>query len=170
MKVILYMAITPNGLIAKSDDDTNFTSKEDHLGFRDACLESKAIIVGRRTYDLLNYDPEFYFPQCSYFVVSQTAQEPKENFVFCQPDPQKILALIESKGFNSACVIGGGKTNTTFLQANLVDEIYLDVEPAIFGQGIPLFSPADFEFKLDLLEVKNLSPQTVQLHYRVKKQ
>lgn len=76
---------------------------------------------------------------------------------------------MKKTGVSEACLIGGQQTISQFIQKGLVDEIYLDVEPLIFGQGIPLFSPADFELKLELLEVKNLSAQTVQLHYKVKK-
>ena len=152
------MAITINGLIAKPNDDTSFTSQEDHVGFKKICLENKAVIVGQRTYDLLQNDPEFNYPECTYFVLRHDG-----------PTAKEILTIIEEKGFKSACIIGGGKTNTAFLKDGLINEIYLDIEPYVFGQGIPLFATADFEYKLELLEVKNLSPQTLQLHYRVQK-
>jgi dihydrofolate reductase len=34
MKTILYMAITANGMIAKLDGSTDFTSQEDWAGFK----------------------------------------------------------------------------------------------------------------------------------------
>ena len=64
---------------------------------------------------------------------------------------------------------GGHTTWSSFAKEGLVDEIYLDIEPYLFGQGMPLFLPADFEYHLKLIETKNLNSQTLQLHYRVEK-
>lgn len=33
--------------------------------------------------------------------------------------------------------------------------------------NIPVFAPEDFEYELELLEVKNLNKNTVQLNYKV---
>ena len=83
--------------------------------------------------------------------------------------PEKALNILKENSFPIAMVAGGGQNNSLFVEKGLVDEIYLDVEPLVFGKGIPLFSPADFEFKLELLGVKNLSKETIQLHYKVVK-
>ena len=64
---------------------------------------------------------------------------------------------------------GGGTLNTSFMAENLIDEIYLDVEPIVFGKGIRLFKENDFEAKLKLLEIKKLSNDEIQLHYQVLK-
>lgn len=55
------------------------------------------------------------------------------------------------------------------MKEDLIDEIYLDVEPLVFGKGIPIFREADFEYELELMEIKKLNKNTIQLHYRVKK-
>jgi dihydrofolate reductase len=65
-------------------------------------------------------------------------------------------------------VIGGGSTlNAGFLEEHLIDEIYLDVEPLIFGKGIELFKDTDTETKLELLETASVSRNVIRLHYRV---
>jgi len=51
----------------------------------------------------------------------------------------------------------------------LIDEIYIDVEPRVFGRGIPLFNGNDFDANLKLLETKKLSDNEIQLHYQVLK-
>ena len=55
------------------------------------------------------------------------------------------------------------------MKENLIDEIILDVEPLIFGKGIKLFSEGNFEAKLELLEVRKISDNVVQLRYKVKR-
>lgn len=170
MKVTLYMAVTANGLIAKPDDNTDFTSKEDWKSFKEICERTKAVIVGRRTYETMLEDPALFWPRCSYYVLTSRALESSiKNVTFLNKSPQEVLKIIESEGFTEACVAGGSKLNSSFMKEGLIDEIFLDIEPTIFGQGLPLFAPANFEFKLDLLEVKNLSAQTIQLRYKIKK-
>lgn len=59
--------------------------------------------------------------------------------------------------------------NTAFIEQNLVDEIFLDIEPIILGHGIPLFRNGQFETTLKLLGQSNLSADEIQLHYKVMK-
>lgn len=59
--------------------------------------------------------------------------------------------------------------NASFIAAGLIDEIFLDVEPHLFGKGIKLFEGKNFEAKLKLLGVKKISKNEVQLHYKVLK-
>lgn len=77
--------------------------------------------------------------------------------------------MLEEKGFSETFLAGGGNVNSSFIKDGLIDEIYLDVEPIVFGKGIKLFSEEDFEYELELLEVNKLNENTVQLHYKVKK-
>ena len=67
-----------------------------------------------------------------------------------------------------AFLAGGGMLNASFMREGLVNEIYLDVEPLIFGKGIQIIAPSEFEYELELLEVKKLNKDTVQLRYLVK--
>lgn len=55
------------------------------------------------------------------------------------------------------------------LDSGLLDEIYIDVEPLVFGDGIPLFTPSNNDLKLTLLETKKIGASGVQLHYKVLK-
>lgn len=74
---------------------------------------------------------------------------------------------MHEQGFETIMVCGGGGLNTSFMKENLIDEIYLDIEPIIFGKGIKLFEDSNFEAKLKLLGVKKLSSNEIQLHYKV---
>ena len=81
--------------------------------------------------------------------------------------PQEALALL--KDYPEVIVGGGGHLNSTFLQAKLVDEIFLDVEPKIIGDGIRLFEELPSDISLVLLGTKAVSPNVMQLHYKVSK-
>ncbi len=81
--------------------------------------------------------------------------------------PHKALEILA--GHDEVIVAGGGKLNSSFLAEGLVDEIYLDIEPIVLGQGIPLFKERDFLHHLQLVGQKKFGQDVLQLHYRVLK-
>jgi len=171
MKVILYMGVTPNGYIAKSDGNSEWTSEEDLKGFYETSKKIGNIIMGKNTHTYVIKQGFFPFPDALNVVVSHEPIENKwgDKVLILDQSPKEVLKTLEDKGFTSAFLAGGGQLNSSFMKEGLVDEIYLDVEPLLFGEGIKLFSDNDFEHELELLEVKKLNNNTVQLHYKVVK-
>lgn len=166
MKVILYMAISLNGMIAKSDDDTSWISKEEWDSYSLAVRTAGNLIVGHRTYCILTKQPEFSeFKDVKIVVVAQ------ENFQTLAPNhlvahsPKEALEIL--KVFEEVVVAGGGALNASFMEENLVDEIFIDIEPIVLGKGIPLFRDKNFERNLKLVGQKKISENEIQLHYEV---
>jgi len=155
-------------MIAKSDDDTNWISKEEWDSYSLMVQTVGNLIVGHRTYNILTQQPQFSeLKNVKLVVISQ------QNFPTLSPNhlvahlPKEALELL--KDFDEVIVAGGGIMNAAFLTENLVDEIYIDIEPIILGKGIKLFADADFEKELELVGTKKLSSNGIQLHYKVKK-
>ena len=168
MKVILYMAVSANGMIAKSDDDTSWVSKEEWNSYSSAVRKAGCIIMGRRTYHILVKQPEFAeFKDVKLIVVSNEDFETLTPNHFVARSPKEALELL--KDFKEVVVAGGGILNASFLSENLVDEIYLDIEPIILGEGIPVFKDKNFERNLKLIGQKKIADNEVQLHYQVLK-
>lgn len=168
MKVLLYMAVTPNGFIAKSDDDTSWISKEEWSCYSEAVRRAGNLVVGRRTYNILTKQPEFSeLKEVRVVVVSQKNFPMKSSNHFIAHSPRE--ALKQLKNFKEVVVAGGGILNSSFMKENLIDEIYLDVEPILFGKGIRVFLEEDFEARLELVGTKKISNNEIQIHYRVKK-
>ena len=168
MKVILYMAISVNGMIAKTNDNTSWVSKEEWDSYSLAVRTAKNLIIGHRTYNILTKQPEFSeFKEVKLVVVSKNKFETLNKNHLIAHSPQEALKLL--KDAEHVIVAGGGILNNAFLVENLVDEIYLDIEPIILGEGIPLFKGKDFEKQLELLETKQLSKNEIQLHYKILK-
>ncbi len=168
MKVILYMAITANGLIAKEDDDTSWISTEEWSTYSKLARKIGNIIVGKRTYDIFTKQIEFQeLKDTKFVVVTHHNFKTLSNHHFIAKSPKDALKFF--KNDDELIVAGGGILNGAFMKENLVDEIYIDIEPIVFGKGIPVFASSDFQTKLELIETKMLSKNTIQLHYRVKK-
>ena len=169
MKIILYMGISVNGYIAREDGDSEWTSEEDLNGFYVHSKKAGNIIMGRNTYLAALKSGYFPFPDALNIVLSNQKIENKwgDNVFITNKSPKEVIEILEQKKFITAFLAGGGKLNSSFVKENLIDEIYIDVEPLIIGRGIKIFADADFELELKLLEVKKLNPNTVQLHYKV---
>ena len=127
--------------------------------------------MGRNTYLAASKSGYFPFPDTLNIVVSHQQIENKwgDKVVITNKSPKEIIRMLEQKGFAVVFLAGGGQLNTSFIKENIIDEIYLDVEPLIFGKGMGVFAKGDFEVELELLETKRLNSNTVQLHYRVSK-
>jgi len=172
MKVILYMGVSINGYIAKTDGDSEWTSDEDLKGFFDNSKKAGNIVMGKNTFHAANSYGYFPFPEALNIVVTHEKFENTwgNKVIFTDRSPREVLSLLGERGFTSAFLAGGGLLNSSFAKEKLIDEIYLDVEPLLLGKGIPVFAPStDFEFELKLLDVNKLNKDTVQLHYQVLK-
>jgi dihydrofolate reductase len=166
MKVILYMAITANGMIAESDDSSAWISQEESNSYCTKINLAKALVVGHRTYDILTKQPEYKkFQDVKMVVIATKPVDLVDPSHKAAKNPQEALEIFKDQ--KEVIVAGGGILNAAFLKENLVDEIFLDIEPALVGQGIPLFKGNDFTISLELVDTKKLSKNEVQLHYKV---
>lgn len=94
-------------------------------------------------------------------------QKPKliSNNHLIAESPEEALNLL--KDFDEVIVAGGGILNNSFIEKNLVDEIYLDIEPIVITKGIPLFVGKEIEKDLKLIGQKKINDNEIQLHYKV---
>ena len=162
------MAISVNGMIAKNDDDTNWISQAEWDSYSVAVRSAGCLVVGRRTYHILTKQPEFAeFKDVKVVAVSKEKFETLASNHFVACSPEEALELL--KDFKEIIVAGGGILDASFLAENLIDEVYLDIEPIVLGEGIPLFKGKDFERKLKLIGQKKISDNEIQLHYEVLK-
>ncbi len=171
MKTILYMGVSINGYIARENGDSEWTSEEDLKGFYEHSKDAGNIVMGRNTYLAAAKSGYFPFPDALNVVVTHKEMENTwgANVLITNESPKGIVKVLEQKGFKTLFLAGGGQLNTSFVKENLIDEIFLDVEPLVLGRGIKIFADADFELELELIGTKKLNQDTVQLHYRVKK-
>lgn len=162
------MAITGNGYIAKENDDTSWISKKEWDSYSTIVRKTGNLIIGHQTYNILTKQPEFIeFKNVKIIIVSRNNFKTLSASHIIAKTPKEALNIF--KNYKEVIVAGGGMLNSSFISENLVDEIYLDIEPLVFGKGIKLFADSDFEFNLELLECKNLNKNTIQLHYKVLK-
>jgi dihydrofolate reductase len=157
MKIILMAAVTIDGKIARHESHfVDWSSREDKKLFYSTSKRAGVIIVGHNTYRT--------FPSPlpgRLHVVLTTNVEGKESIPgeveYTSDTPEQIVASLEARGYTEAVLTGGAQINALFLKANLVDEIWMTIEPLIFGLGVDLFRGVAFERRAALLHVETLN-------------
>lgn len=169
MNISVYLASSANGMISNRANVPNWLSQEYGRGFLTISQRTKAVIMGKTTYEILAPDHLPLTDEGTLVVLTHdTAAAPAQpNVVFTQDAPPEVVGLLEARGHQEAVIIGGTQTVSEFMRAGLVDELYLVVEPVLFGAGLPLLSDVNDDYQMTLVDVQQLNPNTVQLHYRL---
>ncbi|MBU0614142.1 dihydrofolate reductase, partial [Patescibacteria group bacterium] len=166
MKVLLLAAISVDGRIGlDADHFASWTSREDKQFFVEKTRESGAIIMGRKTFDTIGKP----LPGRLNVIMTRDAfgtQSRLGELEYSSHSPREILQNLEGRGFESVVIGGGASIYSLFLKEDLVTDLFLTVEPILFGSGVPLVDGID-ERKLNLESVQNLSGQTILLHYSI---
>ncbi|MGD8674867.1 MAG: dihydrofolate reductase family protein [Desulfobacterales bacterium] len=165
MKVILLMALTVDGLIARgSDHFPDWTGREDKRMFKEMTIKAGVLIMGSKTYDTIGKP----LPGRKNVVMSRNKRRisQQENLVFTDKHPRELLADLRQEGFEVAILAGGSQINTIFAREDLIDEIHLTYVPQIFGAGLTLFSES-ISMQLELIDVKQLGTGQIFTKYRV---
>ena len=66
------------------------------------------------------------------------------------------------------CLFGGGELASMLFNADLIDEIVLNIHPVLLGSGIPLFHEMDRQIDLELFDSQTNKRGNLIVSYRVK--
>jgi len=165
MRCIAIAAMTIDGKIAlDAGHFSDWTSPEDK-GFLHKMLdESDVVVVGNNTYKTA-IEP-LSKRNCIVFTASVRTSERKNDLLtYCNPASSDSIPLLQR--YETIAVLGGTQTYTWFLENDLLDEIYLTIEPIAFGRGLNLFeSSKDLNAHFRLESTKPLNENgSLLLHY-----
>lgn len=163
------MATTLNGFIAKKDHDTPW-SEEEFQSYHDFVAKTQNMIIGRKTYELMKDagDLDTMKNIAIAVVTSKTDLTDRENIKFV-PTFEEGYEFLKNKNFEEILISGGAALNKAAIDADVIDELFIDIEPYLFGNGIPLVDATEKELKLEYIDSKMLNRHTVQLHYKILK-
>ena len=145
MKVILYMAQTLNGIVARSNYKEDFLSHENWRVFLDLASDIGCFVVGRKTYEEVKKWKEYNFDEIKAvkIVISNNLGYKLDKGYLLATSPEEAIQKASKLGFRKILLAGGGKINSSFMNNKLVDEIIINVEPHILGKGITVLSQED---------------------------
>lgn len=171
-KVILYIAMSLDGFIAKENDDISFLDsvvvENEDYGYKEFYQTIDTVIMGRKTYDKVNsLVEEFPHKNLKTYIISKSKRESFENTEFYNGDLKDLIDNLKSKEGKNIFVDGGAAIVNLLMEQNLIDEMIVSIIPIILGNGIRLFNQEN-EKKIKLNDAKQFDSGLVKLHYLIK--
>jgi dihydrofolate reductase len=169
-KVILYIAMSLDGYIAKQNDDISFLSvveqKGEDYGYAEFIKTVDTVIWGRKTYDkILSFGIKFPHPDKKVYVLTRTPRPKKLNVIFYSDGLKELIEALKSQNGKNIYVDGGAEIVNELMKENLIDEFIISIIPVFLGSGIPLFQQGRPESGLVLNKSTQFEKGLVQLHY-----
>ena len=173
-KIILYIATSLNGYIAKSDGSVDWlesipSPNKDDYGYTQFYDSIDTTIQGYNTYkQIIDWGIEFpYKGKINYVLTRKQNIEDTEYVKFVKNDHIKFISDLNNQFRKNTWLIGGGQVNTTLLNANLIDEVHHFIMPIILDGGINIFEGLEVEKALKIIESKTYKSNVVRYTYRV---
>lgn len=162
-KYIAYVASTIDGRISLTKKTRpDWTSPEDWRHFQAGLEKANAVVVGSNTYAAA----KFRLDKRATFVLTSKVKSVKRvgSVTFVNPRYTSIKELLSTCPV--VAIAGGGVVYRTMLEQGLVDELYVTIEPLVFGRGTEMFSDGTKTVRFVLKAIKKLNTRgTVLLHY-----
>lgn len=166
-KIILYIASSLDGYIARENGDVDWLPINTDSGYDNFYKSIDTVIMGKKTYDqILTFGDYPYKGKKSYVFTRNDSLTKDENVEFASNVEEFSRNLVSSKG--NIWLVGGSELFSAFLEHKLVDEIILSIIPTVLGKGIPLFQNINQETNLKLIKTTEYSG-FVELTYKVLK-
>lgn len=174
MKTILIFVSTLDGKITRwgEPDIRSWSSKYDQDHFDAIWNETRVIIMGSGTYipDPVAPGPDHLFIVMSRHPETYCNKERKGKLEFTADSPAQLIKRFESEGEERLLVVGGPHIATSFLKDQLIDELWLTIEPKIFGKGGNFVIEEQLDIDLRLLSYSKVNEEgTIVTKYQVLK-
>ena len=175
MQIILTMVLSVDGRSNKwGQANTHlWASKEDQTHLEKLIKENNLIIFGRRTYQAVQNNLKLSEDKLR-VVLTRDPKKFKNEEVpgqleFSNEGVRELVRRLSSKGYTKMLLLSGEKLNSAFFKEKLISEIYLTIEPKVFGLGNGMIFEEKLDINLKLISVEKLNEQgTLLLHYQVR--
>jgi dihydrofolate reductase len=172
MRIILVFVSTLDGKITRWGDPkvSSWTSEEDKKYFRKTWNEAPLIVMGSNTYraEKLRSVKDHLIVVMTRHPSTCKDMEERGRLEFSDESPAQLAARFEKANFESMLVVGGAHIATSFLKAGLINEIWLTIEPKIFGKGGNFVIEQELDLELRLISCEQVNPEgTLITKYKV---
>lgn len=174
MKVILAVVASADGRITgpRGEQPRVWASVDDQRHFRGLVIKHGVVIIGKNTY--LAHRKELKLtPNVRRIVMTADPGKLKKDEVkgrleFVSLSPARLVKALQKGGYRQAVLAGGPRLSAAFLKMKLVSELYMTLEPKLFGAGLPILDGAFGQIKLRLISAKQLNKSgTMLLRYKI---
>lgn len=171
-KVTFGGANSLDNYFARKDDSVDWLlwGKEARGLMADYWKNIDAVLMGRRTYEVAGgAGGSSSFGGVKAYVFSRTLKsKPGKGAEIITEDAAEFVRELKRKEGKDICVMGGGLLAKSLFEADLIDEVGLNIHPVLLGSGIPVFHEMGLQINLELLECRPFGNGCVYVSYRVK--
>src|SRR5438270_12782679 len=154
-KVMFGLSVSLDGLIAGKNDDVSdgvawmgSAMEQFHEVVGDALGENGAVIMGRRSFDMIDSEHGWVFPDGTapdwpVIVLQSQARAPvkkgKTQFYFVTDGIYSAMAKAQELAGEKRIALHGASAVQQALQAGLLDEFQMSIAHVLLGEGVRLF-------------------------------
>lgn len=173
-KVVLYIAMSLDGYIAKEDGDVAWLEGQEpeqtEVGsYPDFIQTVDTVILGYTTYQQIveELSPnEWPYKGKQTYVLTHKELESKEGICFTNEKLQNLLERLTQETEKDIWICGGASVVNQAVKLNLIDRYWVSVIPTILGNGIRLFDSENPELKLKLISTQCYNGMTDLVYER----
>lgn len=169
-KVTYGAAASLDGFIARPDGGVDWLRWSSDVQRITAAYWARVdtVIMGRRTYDVARALGTGAYPSVRNYVISRTLHDdPEPGVQLVREDAASFVRRLKGASGGEICVMGGGTLARTLFEADVIDEVGVNLHPILLGDGIPLFHTLPDSRDLELLHCEQIAEGCVYLLYRV---
>lgn len=170
-KVTYGAACSLDGYIARRDGGVEWLQWSGDVQRLTAAYWTRVdtVLMGRKTYEAARALGSGAYPGVTNYVFSRTLREsPEPGVRLVRENAVELVADLKRQPGGEICVLGGGELAQTLLEADLVDEVGVNIQPVLLGAGIPLFKQLPHTIQLELIQTETLAGGCVYALYSVK--
>ena len=154
-KVVLYIAMSLDGNIARSNDQLDWlfaVEGDGDNGYAEFFKTVGAVIMGRKTYEeVLKLEEGAYpYKDIPNYILTRQPDREAEHVTFTDEPIEELIHRLKGEVDQDIWLIGGGEVIKAAMEYDLIDRYEIAIAPVVLGEGIPLFPEGTKETKLRL--------------------
>lgn len=174
MRTVTYgAACSLDGFIAGSGGEIDWLHHSPDVNdiMRDYWKSVDAILMGRKTWDQavrMGGGSMGGMSKVRTYVFSRTLTSLDAKGVeLVRDDAGAFVRDLKSRSGKGICLMGGGDFARALFEANVVDEVGMNVHPVLLGAGVPMFLDHSHRVGLELVTSRMIDGGCVYSMYRV---
>lgn len=172
--IVFYGAISLDGYLSTTTDNLQWLFDTD-TGPNGTTYEAfseiiDTVVMGRITYaetiKLVSLDE--WIGDKQPIVFTRNSDYQADGVTIVTEDPVEYLKDLRQKDGKAIWIVGGGNLLKPLVEADLIDEWWIQIAPVLLGKGKKLFQEGDYSRRLEFVETTQMG-ELIELHYRRKK-
>ena len=173
-KVVLFIAMSLDGYIADTHGGIGWlegqvSGENDMVSYEDFTQDVDTVIMGANTYRQLitELSPnEWVYSDFTSYVITHTPKESTNQIKLTDESPCQLVRRLKDQPGKNIWICGGASIVKQLMQADLIDQYYINVIPTILGNGIRLFDTFEKEIRLKLIKTRSYNGITDLVYER----